>query len=183
MSSRVKHKDVETKTPELLLPDATSTAETVINQAIDFCAARIRSRSHDDVLANLRKRNKAACGYMNYSIAKQIGEALGALDENVTAVYVMDYDATVEDVCFAGPQCFDIVHLIVQVDRKTKALESLLEALDHALALGYARLLGAEKQAHLLDAQLVDSTDIEGRVGYGAMLSSLYQRPLQVWER
>jgi hypothetical protein len=30
---------------------------------------------------------------------------------------------------------------------------------------------------------VIDDADVKNRVGYGAMLSSLYQRPIQVWKR
>jgi hypothetical protein len=62
-------------------------------------------------------------------------------------------------------------------------LDSLVEALDRALVQHYADLIGQHQLAHLLDVQVIDDADVKNRVGYGAMLSSLYQRPIQVWKR
>jgi hypothetical protein len=73
--------------------------------------------------------------------------------------------------------------VIIEVKRKTKALGALVDALDRALVQRYATLLKLENLEHILDAQLVDGEDIKRRVGYGAMLSSIYRKPLQVWER
>ena len=76
-----------------------------------------------------------------------------------------------------------IIHLIVWAQRKTGALNSLVAALDRALVQSYADLIGMRQLTHLLDVQVIDDADVENRVGYGAMLSSIHHRPIQVWER
>ena len=72
---------------------------------------------------------------------------------------------------------------MVWTGRKTGALNSLVEALDGALAQQLFHLLGRGPRAHVLDVQIVDDTDVQNRTGYGALLSSLYHRPIKVWER
>ena len=171
------------ETPQWSLPDAASTAEAAINGALEFCAQKMRLENSQAVLEHLQQRNVAACGYCQYSTAKQIGSSLGALDQNVKAVYILDYDATPEDICFASEKQTMLIHMIVQVERKTSALDSLVAALDQALVQVYGRLLGMEKLEHLLDVQVVDDKDVQKRVGYGAMLASLHQRPIQLWKR
>ena len=183
MTQQVKAKRTEHETRQWSLPDAASTAAAAINGAMQFCAQKMRLEDVQAVLEHLRQRNAAACNYCQYSIAKQVGGSLGALDQNVKAVYILDYDATPEDICFADEKQGILIHLIVLVERKTSALNSLVEALNHALAQHYARLLGMEKLEHLLDVQVVDAADVEKRIGYGAMLSSLHQRPIQIWKR
>jgi hypothetical protein len=149
--------DVEFTAPPLQLPDAASMAEATLAKALEFCA--------------------------HYNLAKQAAEFLGALDENVKAVYICDYDATPEDLCFGEATQASLVHLVVWARRKTGALNSLVAALDRALVQSYADLIGMRQLAHLLDVQVIDDADVENRVGYGAMLSSIYHRPIQVWER
>jgi hypothetical protein len=73
--------------------------------------------------------------------------------------------------------------LIVWAKRKTSALDSLVEALNRALVQRYAELIGPSQLAHLLDVQIVNDADVKNRVGYGALLSSLRNRPIKVWER
>jgi uncharacterized protein YunC (DUF1805 family) len=135
------------------------------------------------VLEHLKQRDATACGYCQYSIAKKVGDSLGAMDQNVKAVYILDYDATPEDICYSNQKHTVLIHMIIRVERKTSALESLVAALDHALVQVYGRLLGMERLEHLLDAQVVDDADVEKRVGFGAMFTSLHQRPIQVWKR
>jgi hypothetical protein len=183
MTETTRSTAVEKKTPELLLPDAASTAETIVREAVKFCTDKLRMGNYQMVVEKLRRCDESAANYCHYSIAKQVGEALGALDPTVQAVYMVDYDATPEDICFGSTKGIEPIHVIIQVERKTKALSALVEALDRALVRSYAALLSLGDLEHILDAQLVDSEDIKKRVGYGAMLSSLYRKPLRVWER
>lgn len=166
-----------------LLPDAKSMSEAVINQAMEFCASKMHLDGYESVLEYLKKQDEKACMYCRYSIAQQVGDALGALDRNVNAVYVLDFDATPDDLVFNRESAAALLHLIVRVGRKTTALISLVDALDKALIEHYARLFGLEKLEHLLDVQVVDETDVEKRLGYGAMISSIHQQPIRVWER
>ncbi len=165
------------------LPDADSTAEITLAQALEFCAQKMGLTGRQAVVESLQQGDGNACNYCHYSIAKQVAESLGALDENVKAVYVADYDATPEDLCFGAGTRTSPIHLIVWVKRKTNALESLVEALDRAMAKRYANVIGPRQLAHLLDVQTVDDDDVKNHVGYGALLSSLYNRPIQIWER
>ena len=75
------------------------------------------------------------------------------------------------------------VHLLVWAQPKTAALNGLVETWDRALAQGYAEMINGHRLANVLDVQVVDDADVEKRVGYGALLSSLHHRPIQVWER
>jgi hypothetical protein len=174
---------VELSVPQLQLPDADSTAEIALTEALEFCARKMGLAGRDAVVDRLRQGDSSAYKYYRYSIAKHVAESLGALDKNVKAIYVVDYDATPEDLCFGGGAKTSPVHLIVWAERKTSALDSLVVALDRAIVQRYADLTGKGELTHLLDVQAVDDADVKNRVGYGAMLSSLYNRPIQVWER
>jgi hypothetical protein len=175
--------DVEFTAPRLQLPDAASMAEAALAKALKFCAQKMGLDSHQAVVDRLRQGDSTACSYCHYSLAKQVAESLGTLDENVKAVYVCDYDATPEDLCFGEATQAPLVHLVVWARRKTGALNSLVAALDRASVQSYADLIGMRQLTHLLDVQVIDDADVENRVGYGAMLSSIHHRPIQVWER
>jgi hypothetical protein len=174
---------VEFTEPPLQLSDVASIAEATLAKALEFCAQKMGFDSHQAVVDRLRQGDNTACGYCHYSLAKQMAESLGTLDENVKAVYIYDYDATPEDLCFGETTQAPLVHLIVWARRKTGALNSLVAALDRALVQSYADLIGMRRLTHLLDVQVIDDADVENRVGYGALLYSLHHRPIQVWER
>lgn len=182
-SQSVQSIQTETESPALRLPDAGSTAEVVLRQAMDFCAEKVGAASTECVIESLKVGDKNACSYCRYSVAKQVGEALGSLDEHVKAAFVFDDEATYQDICFGAARQTAPIHLLVWVERKTGALASLVEALDQALAKSYADLLGSSPTAHVLDAQVIDDADVESNRGYGALLRSLHNRPMKVWSR
>ena len=163
--------------------DVATTAGVVLTQAMEYCAQKMRLDSSQLVIDRLREGDGQACEYCHYSVAKQVAESLGALDENIEAAYIYDYDATPEDLCFGEAGRALPIHLIVWVERKTAALNAVVETWDRALAQRYAEMIGGHQPAHLLDVQVVDSADVEKRIGYGALLSSLHHRPIQIWKR
>jgi hypothetical protein len=44
-------------------------------------------------------------------------------------------------------------------------------------------MLGLVNLEHVLDVQVIDDEDVRDRRGYGALLKSIYQPPIQVWRR
>lgn len=165
------------------LPDATSTAEDVLAKALEFAADKTGAMNIDALVEQLRQGDSLASQYANYGLARQVAEALGTLDENVRAVYVFQDGATPEDAVL-GEQLLDMtVHMIVWVGRRTKALAALVQGLDRALIERYAELAGTPELAHLLDVQLVDDCAVQNRLGYAALLTSLHNKPILVWQR
>lgn len=175
--------DVRYATVPFHLPDAASTAEDVLAKALEFAADKTGAINIDALAKQLQQGDVLAGQYANYGLARQIAEALGTMDETVRAVYAFQDGATPEDAVF-GEQPLDMtVHLIVWVGRKTKALASLVQGLDRALVERYAELVCMPGLAHLLDVQLVDDTEVENRLGYAALLTSLHNKPILVWQR
>jgi hypothetical protein len=167
---------------EFTLPDARSAASDAIDHALDFCAAKMRLADRDATLALLRQGSGATRGYFEYGLAKHLAEYIGALDAEAQAVYLYDDEATADDAIF-GEAMPTLVHVVIWAQRKTGALNSLVTALDSAVTQRYAESMGTPEQAHLLDVQVVDDAEVHSRSGFGAMLTSLYHRPLLVWKR
>jgi len=185
ISTMKETREMAVKVAEPLLgpPGVAGTAQVVLTQAVEYCAQKMRIGSWQGVINRLMKGDGQACEYWHYSVAKQVAEALGTLDENMKAAYIYDYDATPEDLCFGEAGRALPIHLIVWAQPKTAALNVLVETWDRALVQGYVEMIGGCQPAHLLDVQVIDDADVEKRVGYGALLSSLRHRPIQVWER
>lgn len=176
--------DVEANvTPSFQLPDASSAMEGALARALDFCAKKMGLPSVEVALERLRQGDTPAREYCHYSLAVQVAEALGALDDNVKSVSMYGYDATPEDLTLTEGARTPIIHLIVWAVRRTEALHSVIAALDSALAHDYAGMVGPRRMAHLLDVQVITDADVERRVGVAALLTSLYNPALPVWER
>jgi hypothetical protein len=163
--------------------DLTGITEEVLTQAIDYSARKAQLGDAQIAVDRIREGDGRVCEYCNYSLAKQVAASLGELDENVTAAYLYDYDAPDEEFCSEKLGQALPIHLIVQAKRKTAALNAVVETWDRALTQRYMEVIGGHRPAHLLDVQVVDTTDVAKRIGYGAMLSSIHHPPTEVWKR
>jgi len=187
MGETLDTKQAEVMTINLVAPfkqSVTSVAEGILVEAIEFCAQKIGASHPTTVIGLLEQQDRAAREYCLYSIAKQAAASLGEMDENVEAVYILDCDATPEDLCFvAEAHTTRLIHLLVWTHRKTAAFDLLVEALDSALVQACSDTIGVWDPATLLDVQVVDDTEIRQRHGYGAFRAWIHQQPIQIWER
>lgn len=159
-------------------------AAHIVAQALVYCAQKLQADDPGRIVDRLRQHDSVACAYCTYSIAKQVAVSLGTLDENVQAVYTLEYDATPHDLCFAqASSAAPMAHLIAHVSRKTAALNALVEALDRSLCQALADVLDQQNLKTILDVQVVSDIEIQNRTGYGALFSSIHNRPIQVWNR
>jgi len=166
------------------LTGMSAAGETILSQALSYCAAKMSLSGPQSAVERLCQGDGVASGYCLYCIAKQAAGTIGSLDENVRSVYTFDCEATPEDASLGEiAQGMPLLHLLVWTQRKTAALSALITALDRALAHAYADRLGVGRPAGLLDVQVVDDAQVGRRSGYGALLSSMYHRPVQVWQR
>jgi len=165
------------------MSDPTKAAELALANALEYSARKMGLPGQIAVMDRLRAADPEARGYFHYSLAKQVAEYLGDFDHEIKAIYTYDFDATPEDVVFGENPATSPLHLIVWAQRKTEALAALIESLDRALAQCFAKKGNMTHLKYLLDVQVVDDGDVSKRTGYGAMLNSLHQKPLQVWER
>lgn len=168
--------------PDWQLPRADSLADAALNTALSCCAHKM-GVDDEQVVVRLRQGDGATRNRYHYDLAKQIAETLGKLDESIKAVYVLDYDATPEDLCFCEADADPLIHLIVWTQRRTPALNALAAAVDRALVQSYRDLVGAPQMGNLLDVQVVDDADVQQRTGYGALFGSIHHRPITLWER
>lgn len=163
------------------LPDAITATEPAFAKAVTFCAAKMQlgGVATCDLL---RQGDGAALGYFAYGLTKELAEYIGALDEEVQAVYLYDPEATPDDIAF-GVTRLPIIHLLIWARRKTGALEALLSALDRAVTGRYTEMFGPNTPASILDAHVVNDAEVNAHSGFGALLTSLHNRPLMVWQR
>ncbi len=173
---------VEAGAPSWQLPRADSIADAALSSALNSCAQKMRVSS-EQVVRSLHEADSATCNRYHYDLAKQIAESLGMLDGSIKAVYVLDYDATPEDLCFCEANTDPLIHLIVWTQRRTPALGALVAAIDRALVHSYRELVSAPALTNLLEVQGVDDADVSRRSGYGALFSSVHHRPITLWER
>jgi hypothetical protein len=165
-------------------PSTDSTATHMVAETLSYCAQKMNLGARSHVLERLRHGDSTACSYCLYSLSKQVAEALGTQDDHIQAVYLFEHDATPQDGCFVDAMDpAPLLHLIVHVSRQTAALNALVAILDRALVRVWADTLDRKPQQSLLDVHVIDDTAVASHMGYGALLQSVHNRPIQIWVR
>ena len=109
---------------------------------------RLEARGSVRAIDLLGQGDRTACEYCHYRVAKQVAASLGAMDENVKAVYVLDYDATPEDLCLGYRQPGDSASTCSSGrDARRPHSSALVEALDRALGRTWPRRSACRRPA------------------------------------
>lgn len=159
----------------------------MMNEAIAFCAEKSGLQSKEKTRQALSSGDCCVCEYLHYSLAQKIGEYLGSVDDTVQAVYTFepDYATGVEEVIPDRPNLSPGFNLIARVSRKSAALSSVVASVGSALAEECKQLAcpKANAMCYVLNVEVVDEDEVQRRVGYGALISSHYIRPMELWHR
>ncbi len=163
-------------------------ADKMVEKAIAECA-----ESH---FAGDRRRARQAiqlgscetCVCLSDSLVQQISKYFGQIDQTVKAIYqyepVMskessDFDVQETQERHAG------INLVAWVDRKSAALNTLVETLETALSKSQRDIgcIKATKGCYTLDLQMVDDQDVRDNRGLGIFVENPYIQSRLVWQR
>jgi hypothetical protein len=162
-------------------PEIDRVADAMLANALESCARKL-GIEREPALEALSRSDSGALGYFHYSLTIQLAEYLGALHDDIRAVYLYDDEATAEDLAFRDVNFPTLAHVIVWAARKTNALDAVIAAASRALADRYAGLAGLPGLRHLLNVQLVDDAEVNRRTGCAGLLDSVHFRPVKVWD-
>jgi len=159
----------------------------MMEEALEFCAEKAGLKGKEQARSVLLTGDCCVCEYLRYSLAQKVAEYLGSVDDTIQAIYTYEpeYATIVEGAIPARPSLSPGFNLIARVSRKSAALSSVAASMRSALVEEY-RQLGCSKANALcseLDVRVVDEDEVERRTGYGALINSLYVRPIEVWHR
>ena len=164
-----------------------SVMSRMFDEAIEFCAAKSGLNGTEKARQALGKGDCGVCEYLRYALAREVAEYLGSMDGSITAIYTYEpeYATGVDSRGPSHPRGQPALNLIARVNRKSAALSSIIASLGAAmeeelrrLGCPHANALCRELAVHLADEQ-----DVNKRMGYGALIDSLYVRPIEVWHR
>jgi len=164
-----------------------SVVARMFDEAIEFCAEKSGFNGTEKAHKAIANGDCCVCEYLRYALARQVAEYLGSVDESITAIYTYEPEyATGPDSMGPGhPRVQPAMSLIARVNRKSAALSSVAVSLSAAMAeelrrLGcpHANALCRELAVHVAEEQ-----EVKKRMGYGALIDSLYVRPIEVWHR
>ncbi len=162
----------------------TAVMNEMMEEAIQFCARKTRLSDRGQVLEAMRRGDCSVCEYLRYGLSKRFAAYLGSVDDTVKAVYTYEPEyATGADS--AGPNGSAGINMVAWVSRKSAALSSLVATLNAALAEVYSQLAcpKAGPLCYGVDVKVADDDEVERRIGYGALVKSLFVRPVEVWRR
>ncbi len=162
-----------------------SLMRNMIEEAIEFCARKTGARSREEALVAILSGDCSFCEYLRYGLSRQIGAYLGSMDRHVRTVYAYEpeYGTTEDDAGVV--KLSSSINLLAWVDRKSAALESIIESLAEALRDERSQLLCEKTNGtcFMLDVQVVDDEEVKSRRGYGALVNSVHVRPTELWTR
>lgn len=157
----------------------------MVEEAIEFCTRKTGARSREEALDAILSGDCSVCEYLRYGLSRQIGAYLGSMDRQVKIVYVYEpeYGTTVDDTNVV--KLSSSINLLAWVNRKSAALDSIVESLAETLRDERNQLLceKAGSACFMLDVQVVDDEEVKSRRGYGALVNSLHVRPTKLWMR
>lgn len=164
-----------------------SIVSRMLDEAIGFCAAKSGFNGTEKARKALGNGDCRVCEYLRYALGRQVAEYLGSVDQSITAIYTFepDYATASDGIAPSHPRVQPAMNLVARVNRKSAALLSVVASLSAAveqelrqLGCPHANALCRELVVHLADEQ-----DVKNRMGYGALIDSMYVRPIEVWRR
>jgi len=153
------------------------TVAHLMEKSLEFCCMRERN-SRTKVIECLQKGYSTVHSNLRYALAQKLCHLLDN-ENNLHAVYL--HGSTVEDNASIASD----IDLILHVKEKENKLPARLEKLNKDLLHLYRNLVGekAVKISRLLDYQVVDDREVRERSGYGAVVNSIFYRPLKIWSK
>jgi hypothetical protein len=159
----------------------------MIENAVGFCSQKIGLKDREQVLAALHCGDCSVCEYLRYGLAKGLAEYLGSVDDTVKAIYTYEpgYATSVDEPAPGRPNLTPGINLLAWVSRKSAALSSVVASMGSALSEECGRFTcpNANVLCYELDVKVADDDEVRRRTGYGALIDSLYVRPMEIWHR
>jgi hypothetical protein len=160
---------------------------SMLEKALEFCTDKAGLNGKEQAREALREGDCCVCEYLRYALAQGVAEYLGSVDGTVEAVYTYepDYATGANGSVPDRPNLSPGFNLIARVSRKSAALSSVVASVGSALAEECGRFAcpKANASCYELDVKVVDENEVRRRTGYGALVGSLYVRPLEIWRR
>jgi hypothetical protein len=159
----------------------------MVDEALEYCAAKAGLNDKEQARGALQAGDCCVCEYLRYAMAQKMAGYMGSVDDTIKAVYSFEPEeaTSVDEAIAPRPSLTPAFNLIARVRRKSAALSSVVASLRSALAKECTQLAcpNANALCSELDVRVVDEDEVAKRTGYGALLSSLYVRPIEVWHR
>jgi hypothetical protein len=160
-------------------------AETIRENAIDLAREKMSFYEQEAELAILLERRNFV-EYFKYALAQEVAQMIATYDQHVQAVYLFEESANPDAETEDYLSTVDLtIHLLASVTSSSAALEAFVTSLDRALTEVLCELPSKAftRRTAFLNVIPITENDIEEGRGYAVILSSIYARPLRIWQR
>jgi hypothetical protein len=184
MLTNTVEKEVRREAPGVQVTRLQEAAETIRDNALSAARSRMPVRQQNALLADLLQLPLFLNSF-KYSLAEGATNVIVANDGNVQAVYHFEESANPDSETEEALTPDVGVHLLLLVNSNSAALEAFIKALDGTLT-GLIRELPSPiftKRTSVLNVLPITQEDVASKRGYGALLSSIFARPVKLWAR
>ncbi len=185
MYTEVSLSNAAIRSDERQISSIFETAETIRGNALNRARKKMLPREQDTELTKLLERRDFV-DYLKHALAQEVAQVLASNDQRIRSVHLFEEssnpDAETEDYLSSVDLT---IHLLTLVTSASAALEAFISSLDRALTELLCELPSSEfsGRTSFLDILPVTESDVEKGQGYAILLSSIYARPLKIWER
>jgi hypothetical protein len=170
---------------EVQVSSLEDTAETIKEIALKQATMKVRPRDWQNDLTKLLARRDFVA-YFNDALSLEVAKVIASYDKRVQAVYLFKESANPDAQTEDYPSSMDLtIHLLTLVTSASAALEAFITSLDRTLTEALNDLPSEQfaGRTSYLNVVPITEVDIEERRGYAVLLSSIYARPLKIWQR
>ena len=185
MLTEVSHPEERIQFADDLVISLVETAETINENALNRAGAMMPARDRQNGLAGLLARPDFT-GYFNYALAIEIARVIASYDRLVQSVYLFEESANPDALTEEGPTSRELgIHLLAFVTSASAALEAFVNSLDRTLTvvLNEHPSEAFAGRTSFLNVIPITENDVKERRGYAVLLSSIYARPVKIWQR
>ena len=178
----VSKKYLKTRSPEA--PSIQGIAVSIRDEALTLAQDSYAVYQRGSDIGSLL-RHSGFFDTFKHGLAGGVANALAANDQRVLAVYSYEPSMNPDSESGEDMPMEATVHVLALVAAPSAALESFVAALDSALTASLKELpspLFASRES-VLDVNMITEKDVRLRLGYAALLSSVFAPPLKVWSR
>lgn len=171
-----------------MLNETTAATRTAMENAIVFCTEKAHLNDREAVLEARQRGDCSVCEYLRYGLAKGVASYLGSIDKRAKAIYIyedLESSVTWDSRSPNQPNLSPGIRMIVWVSRKSPALSAVVDSIASAVEEESRQLPCPKANAlcHLLDVIVVDDDEVQKRIGYGALITSPYLSPIEIWHK
>ena len=184
MINEVSTQVTEIKIPAAGVSDLSGAAEEIREGALAFVREKLTTVQRGLDLMSLLRRTEYF-EIFKHGLVIGVANVLARYDNRVLGVYTYELQTNTDVEAGEALPSNPTVQMLLLVSTPSAALDAFISSLDRALlaSLKELALPVVQQRDFILEVNLVTKQDIQYKLGYAKLLSSLFAPPLKVWQR